>query len=54
VTFTIGEGRELGALTAEETSAEPDNPKKEVWKSPESRRESRFRIGQGIRRSNSF
>lgn len=45
--FTTGEGSVLGTRWVQETSGEPDNPKKEVSKSPESERESRFRTGQG-------
>lgn len=44
--LTIGEGSKLGARWVQETSGEPDRPKKEVSKSPESRRSSEFRNGQ--------
>ncbi len=44
----LGRGlSELGTQRVQETSGEPESPKKEVSKSPESRRASRFRIGQG-------
>lgn len=45
--FTTGEGSELETQQVQETSGEPDSPKKEISKSPESRRASRVGPGQG-------